>query len=63
MGFRNEMDEEFERQEREKKRREIEEVTIRRYCAEHDMPFSEIEADKILHPEDYDDFGSRRRFT
>jgi hypothetical protein len=63
MSFRNEIDEEIARKEREKVERQAKIQAISEYCSRNNLPFSELEKDKILHPEDYDDWGFPRYFT
>lgn len=60
MGFQQEIDEERERREAEERMLQAQLEAVRKWCAEHDTPFSEHDADRILHPEDYDDWGNHR---
>jgi hypothetical protein len=57
MSIRSEIEEEQQRAEQEKKRREIEIAAIVKFANQKNIDISEAEKDRILHPENYDDWG------
>jgi hypothetical protein len=63
MGFQQEIREEQERKKRELKNRQNKVRNIRDYCMSEGILPNETELDRMLHPEDYDDYGNRRHFT
>lgn len=64
MGFRQEINEEHERQERERKERQFKLKAIQEYCSRKniDAPSAE-ECDKIIYPEDYNEWGNKKHMT
>ncbi len=62
MSMRSEIEEDGEALQREQQRREDNLSAIIRFANQRNIDLSEEEKDKILHPENYDDFGNPKRF-
>lgn len=63
MGFMRDADEQRELEEMAKKLRHAKVETIAAYCEENHLVFDDVARDKILHPENYNDWGYRRHFS
>lgn len=62
MGFRQELDEKHEEEQKSIQDRKLKVKIIRDFYKNKDVDI-EREIDQILYPEDYDDFGHRRYFA